>query len=142
MATDDTPPVGHIRDCLSPDVIDPITQNLQEIFPQPPTIDTKEDLNNLTFDQAWEVMRAARRMLILTLLHQEAHEHMGDDCGDDLDAATTAWNDLYNLTEDGWASEAEYTKAVQEWLQSSQLYGVDGDIRYTILSDNLINSRS
>lgn len=42
-------------------------------------------------EEAIEFLRTARRGLAIQLLHQEDHEHMLDDCGDDLNHATDLW---------------------------------------------------
>lgn len=42
-------------------------------------------------EEAIEFLRNVRRGLAIQLLHQEDHEHMLDDCGDDLNHATELW---------------------------------------------------
>lgn len=42
-------------------------------------------------EAALEFLKTARRGLAVQLLHQEGHEHMLDDCGDDLNHATELW---------------------------------------------------
>jgi hypothetical protein len=47
-------------------------------------------------EEAMMFLRTTRRGLAIQLLHQEAHEHMFDDCGDDLVHATELWAIVYH----------------------------------------------
>lgn len=128
-----------IEELIPYDTIKPIETRLMEILPSPPMFHTRDQIENLTHPQAMEVMRAARRMLLMTLLTQEHHEHMLDDCGDDLSAATDNWEALHGLyfNNDG----TDFEVHVKNWLLDEDhvgLGGCDGEIRHNLLSENLL----
>jgi hypothetical protein len=112
---------------------------LRRTYPQPPTFHTKEEIENLTDDQAMEVMRYVRRMLLDQLLFQEYHEHMLDDCGDYLTAASDNWTWLHDayFNNDGEG----FTDFVINWLTNEKDYplgGSDGEARFDLLSEELM----
>jgi hypothetical protein len=114
--------------------LEKMSQHLSHIFPEPITI-TEEDLaNGLTEDQAWAVHRAARRMLLVHLLHQEFHQHVMDDCGDYLSAASDGWTAVFN---DGWMNDfQDYPAHITAYLTDLDRYpvgGCDGEVRLSII---------
>jgi hypothetical protein len=114
--------------------IEKITQRLSEMFPDPTPI-PQEDLDRgLTEEQAWAVHRAARRMLLIHLLHQEIHQHVMDDCGDYLTAATDGWN--YVFTE-AWMNDFQgYPDHIKAYLTDLERYpegGCDGEVRLSLV---------
>lgn len=130
-----------IEELIPYDTIKPIETRLMEILPSPPMFHTRDQIDNLTYPQALGVIRAARRMLLMTLLTQEHHEHMLDDCGDDLDAATHNWYRLHNAYFANDGDEDHVRNDVQKWLLDADdegLGGSDGEIRHMILSENLL----
>lgn len=102
-----------------------------------------EQLESLTEEQAMDIMRLARRRLLNLLIGQEYHEHMTDDCGDDLQAATENWWYLWKSYFDN--DGTDYVGYVRNWLMNPDdedcgptLGGSDGEIRYDILTEALM----
>jgi hypothetical protein len=128
-----------IVECIPYPQIQPAEQALMNAYPLPIQFQTREEIENLTHEQALEVLRAARRLLTLSLLGQEYHEHMLDDCGDYLTAAVDNFNHLYHAY---WDNDAvDFHIRVKEWLldkDNEGLGGSDGEIRLEILSQNLL----
>ena len=109
-----------------------IAERLTQLFPAPPWVDP----NNLTEEDAYTVMRAARRMLVVQLLAQEYHQHMMDDCGDYLAAATWGWQAVFA---DAWNDDFQgYTDHIRTYLTDLEKYppgGCDGEVRHALISD-------
>lgn len=133
-----------MSDWQSPDLDDAKLARLHEIEAEliellPASIAprmTKEDIANLTQDQASRIRIAVRRQLLFQLLYQEYHWHEMDDCGDYLTAATDNWASLFdNLWSNDFQNEIEET---QKFLLDHEAYplgGSDGEIRYDILPE-------
>lgn len=116
-----------------------VNGHLEKTFGEVPVMfRTQEDIANLTYDQAMWCMRWARRTLLSHLLHQELHEHMLDDCGDYLSAATDNWEHLFNYYFNTDGDEASFVAAVKDWLQRAEdIGGCDGEIRFDLVSNEL-----
>lgn len=116
-----------------------VNAHLERVLGQVPTMfRTQEDIANLTYDQALWCMRWARRTLLSHLLHQELHEHMEDDCGDYLSAATDNWNFFWEAWDQGDGTEASFVATVKEWLQDAEtIGGCDGEVRFDLVSEEL-----
>ncbi len=130
-----------IEESIPYDRIKPIEQGLMEMLPDPPMFHTRDQIDNLTYEKALEVIRAARRMLLMTLLTQEHHEHMLDDCGDDLAAATDNWATLHRAYFANDGDPDHVRNDVQKWLLDADnqgLGGSDGEIRFVILSERVL----
>ena len=101
-----------------------------------------ESVDSLDFREACEVVRAARRMLLIHLIGQETHEHMLDDCGDYLTAATDNWNYLHGIYFNNDGDEAVLIAEVKKFLKAEEPYamgGCDGDIRFDILTEAMLD---
>lgn len=112
---------------------------LLRLLPDPPHFTTRDQIMAMTDDEAMRVMRAARRMLMTQLLYQEYHEHMLDDCGDYLAAATENWANLHAAYFDN--DGAGFTTFVQTWLLDADnfpLGGSDGEVRFSLLDEALL----
>jgi hypothetical protein len=99
---------------------------------------TREQIDSLTYDQARDVIRAARDLLEVMLNHDRTtHEHWSDDCGDYMEAATQNWTRLWNVYFDNDGTEAEVIKGVREFLTESpdEWLACDGDVRFDILPE-------
>jgi hypothetical protein len=98
---------------------------------------------DVDFEHAREVLREARRMLVIQLQSQENHEHMLDDCGDYLYAATENWNRLFSAYWENDGDETAFVRAVREFLKESptEWLGCDGEIRYDLWSDEYVERR-
>lgn len=121
--------------------IQAIQDRLTKLFPPDIHFDSLASIEALTDDQAMAVMRAVRRRMLYQLLSQEHHEHMGDDCGDDLEAATYNWSKLWNdyFMNDG----TDFTAHVKKFLLAKEddkdypWGGVDGEVRYGMISESI-----
>jgi hypothetical protein len=113
---------------------------LHEILVPPAAFSTDDEIRALTYDQAYDILIFVRRNLMMELLSQETHNHMTDDCGDYLSAASDAWHDLFEAYDLGWHDQAAFTRHVRDWLLSTDLGGCDGEPRYSLLSDSLMGS--
>jgi hypothetical protein len=115
------------------DELQAMYKRLQELLPDPIRL-TEEEIGNLTEDQANLVMYAARRTLLVHLFAQEFHQHMGDDCGDYLAAATSGWQAVF---EDAWMNDFQgYTDHITTYLTDLDRYpvgGCDGEVRISIV---------
>jgi hypothetical protein len=97
---------------------------------------TKEEVANLTQDQAARIRIATRRMLMFQLLYQEYHWHEMDDCGDYLTAATDNWANLYGaLFMNDFQDEISETQKFLLDYDAYPIGGCDGEIRQDILPD-------
>lgn len=103
-----------------------------------------KEVEELTLEQAAEVIRMARRCLAEHLLCQETHEHMDDDCGDYLAAATWNWNRLFHLYWDNDGDEQVVLEGVKDFLRQHPLdwEATDGEIRYSLFPDSYVESYS
>jgi hypothetical protein len=114
-------------------------------LPEPHVFHSDDEIRNMTDEQADDVLRFVRRELLNQLMFQEYHEHMLDDCGDYLTAATDGWNYLHDayFTNDG----TDFTSYVQAYLlarHDDDQYpwgGCDGEARYALLSEELTEAR-
>ena len=109
---------------------------LQELLPDPIKL-TEEDMGSpITEDQAYRVMYAARRCLLIHLFGQEFHQHMGDDCGDYLEAASSGWSAVFT---EAWMNDfQDYPDHIKNYLTDLERYpvgGCDGEVRYDILTN-------
>lgn len=104
---------------------------------QLPWFYNKAQVANIDLETAFAVVRAARRMLLLNLMHAELHEHVTDDCGDYLKAATDNWHRLFHDLHDTDVLEEEVLRRVKEFLlePASEWLGSDGEIRFELFSD-------
>lgn len=144
MPTDDTAIAsswGADRDTPLGSMIDRVTGSLDDKLPAPPVI-LKADIDNITPEQGLEVLRAVRRCLMMQLLHQETHEHMLDDCGDYLTAATENWARLYDSMwcNDFTGSLDEVKLFLNDFVadEADSKYprlACDGDVRFAIVTD-------
>jgi len=75
-------------------------------------------------EEAMMFLKTARRGLALQLLHKENHEHMLDDCGDDLNHATELWQCVWEsyFNNDGTDLMGFLNIALQ---QHAELWGHD-----------------
>lgn len=115
---------------------------VEDALPQPIRFEDWESVENLTEDQAHQVIRAARRMLLEHLLSQELHEHMLDDCGDYLAAATDGWGWLYGVYFNNDGESATVIEEVKKFLKVDETYplgGSDGEIRNDLLTEDMMN---
>ena len=109
---------------------------LGELLPDPSfRFNTEEEVRNMTDEQADLVVDYARRMLVSQLLMCEYHRHMGDDCGDYIEAATELWHVIWN---EGWGNDWQgWRDALANVLLTTPMGGCDGEIRYDIFSEEL-----
>ena len=109
-------------------------RELAKLIPDPVKL-TLQQVDVLTEEQALEVLHAARRAMLFQGLMQETHDHLGDDCGDYLEAATSNWNTLWEafFNSDG----ADIVEAVKLFLRETPdgWGGSDGEIRFSILPE-------
>lgn len=128
-----------IEEPIPYETLKPIVKGLEEVLPKPILFEARSEIENLTDEQAWEVMRAVRRALLMQLLHQEYHEHMLDDCGDYLEAASFNWNHIWN---EFFMNDGEgFTERVKKWLLNETgegLLGSDGEIRFDLIAEPLL----
>jgi hypothetical protein len=129
--------IGSIRDLGTINNADAELILMKLPNPEPMSI---EDIHNLTEDQAMSVLRSARRELVSQLLYQEYHEHLFDDCGDYLDAASDNWHRLWSacFNSDG----TELVSSVKAFLleHPSEWLATDGEIRYSILPEDYVEA--
>lgn len=125
-----------------------IDQRLGEILTRPPTFDSLDQIDNLDHETAKKVIQAARRKLLFQLLSMETHEHWFDDCGDDLQIATENWAYLHDLYFGSDGDPETVIQGVKQWLDPRErnkeddvhsFGGSDGEIRFDLLSEELIN---
>jgi hypothetical protein len=120
-------------------VIDRVIKDLDGVWASPRRYNTRAEIDAMTSDDAAIIRIAVRRMLAMHLLHQELHMHEMDDCGDYLTAATDNWATLYSrLWSDDFQNEIEVTQQFLTDFNEFPLMGSDGDVRYDLLSDELI----
>lgn len=95
-------------------------------------------IEKLTFGEACVILRTARRMLTLVLLDQEEHEHMADDCGDDLLAATENWVTLFEAYSNTSGDDKAFTEEVKNFLLEPETNwgGCDGEIRMMLVEND------
>ena len=111
-----------------------IIEELEEIFPSPTPFKDEAEIANMTEARAYDVLRATRRLLLHQLLLQEIHEHMVDDCGDYLIAATENWNDLLiQIWQNDFGNLIPETQKFLTDVEAYPLGGSDGEIRHDLL---------
>jgi len=121
-------------------------QGLFAKFPPVPQFTDEAQITALTLDQALEVLRATRRQLVSLLLNQEHHEHMADDCGDDLRAGLDGFNLMFEAWDEA-VDDAEFVELVRQYLRArwdSERFpwgACDGEARYAMLSEALHDDR-
>jgi len=120
--------------------IQEIVSELDGLWSTPTQFTTRDEIDSMTPEQAEMVRIHTRRMLVMQLLYQEFHQHELDDCGDYLTAATDNWAALFGtLWSDDFQDELPITK---EFLTNFDRFpegGSDGEIRYSLLSDELFD---
>ena len=118
-------------------------ETLESHFPDPPQFSTDADIEALDNDGALNVLRCTRRVLVSSLLHQESHEHMTDDCGDYLTAALDGFAWLFDAYESAPSNE-DFVSSVKAYLRFDEARypegACDGDARYAMLSQALLDS--
>lgn len=114
-----------------------LEKKLTLLIPDPIPFTSREEVEEMDEARARDVLRVVRRKLMFHLLNQETHEHMSDDCGDYLAAASDNWSTLwngYNLS-DG----TDLVAITKRWLLSDPNEGEfpwggsDGEIRFTLV---------
>ena len=124
--------------------IEALTNQLGSLLDKPPLVFSDQDeVKDLNYIQAVEIVRYARRVLVLQLLSQETHEHWLDDCGDYLIAATENWYTLFTEVWGADLDEAETVRIVKEFMQQEPVewLGSDGEIRFSLFDTPYIESR-
>ena len=82
--------------------------------------DAKHPTHVANDEEAMQFLRTARQGLADTLLGQNTHEHMLDDCGDDLNHATELWNVCWEAY---WPNDG--TDFAEELNKGLAQHGVD-----------------
>lgn len=104
-----------------------------------PLFNSRDDITNLTPEQADLVLELARQNLADQLYTQNEHHHLLDDCGDYLYASTTIWSVLFNHY---WENDGDpdiFTQVVKDFLTFGLIpeLACDGDIRFSLIEENL-----
>lgn len=118
-------------------------ERLTQRFGHPRVYHSAVEIEAMTHEDAMNVLRHVRRVLLVQLMHQERHEHMLDDCGDYLTAATDGWGYLHKLYFENDGDPLLLTEGVKRYLTAPMddrefpWGGCDGEARYDLLSEEL-----